>query len=378
MSNLPDRTRPPLLEPVRALATHLTDAALATAWRSLHPMLRERFAEAPAPRPLTRLYYTTADGWQAPLYHLEARPGSPGEPVVLAHTLGLGESALRYGSGSSLAHALADAGFSVYLLEHRGDHSAVAPEPGTCFDFDAILMQDVPAALQRAVEHAGYPRAFWVGHGMGGQLGLAWAGVTGGDMLAGVTALGAPVAFEKPRTAVRAAALATSLLPAHWSLPTRAAAQLLSVQVDEEHGLFGHCAPGMSPGPRVRGALRTGADDVPAGLLAQVGLWLRRGAFVDRHDKLDYTEALRGARVPLLAIGSLGDQVCPVGHALVAADTWGHDDRTTLRLDDGFGHLDLLYADAAAAQVHAPIVDWVTQRRGQAWEHHRVRLAAEM
>ena len=119
-------------EPARRLARQAARAALAVTWRSLAPEGREPFAVPPAGYPwrLDRVYYEADDGWRAPLFRLDPRPGGAGEPVVLAHGLGWNHHILDYRADLSLARTLSVQGFTVYLLEHRGDRSALPPAEG--------------------------------------------------------------------------------------------------------------------------------------------------------------------------------------------------------------------------------------------------------
>jgi len=326
----------------------------------MHPATRQRFLEAPRPRPLPRLYYTAADGWRAPLLHLTAAAGGAGEPVVLAHALGLSSEAFRYGRGPTLATRLAAAGFSVYLLAHRGDGSALPPEGAAGFDFDDVLERDLPAALERVRAHAGYPAVHWVGHGLGGQLGLAHAARMP-DSLATVTAIAAAVRFDAPASGQRRAALARALLPSWWHLPARAAARAVLPWVEGEGGA------------RLRGVLRYAAEDVPLGLLRQAARWLEAGALVDRTGLLDYRLALADARAPLHVVTAAGDPVCPPAHAAAALGRWGGSDRSHTALGEGWGHLDLLVSPAADTAVFQPVVTWLETRRRAAWGKIRRR-----
>ena len=138
----------------------------------------------------------------------------------------------------------------------------------------------------------------WLGHGLGGQLGLGWCGWSGGEGLASMVALCAPVRFERSRSPAVRLARAASLLPSRWRLPTRAASRAAAPWFNED---------GISPATRVRGALRYASEDVSVGLLAQMCRWMRDGSLVDSSGTYDYTVALGGARVPLLCVAGHGD-----------------------------------------------------------------------
>lgn len=355
--------------PEHPLVQRLGGVLRRVAFHVMHPELREPCVES-RPAAAVRLYYEASDGWRAPLTYVAPAPGGAGEPVVLAHALGVGAEAFRYGASDTLAAALSRAGFAVYLLAHRGDRAASAPRQGLGFDFDDILERDVPAALARVREHAAFPRVHWVGHGLGGQLGLAWAGRTGSDELATVAALCAPAGFTRrpPRSEARRVAHAAAFLPSHWQLPSRALAWAATPWVADDHDVVGHVVPGSTDGPRLRGVLSHAVEDLPVGLLAQVGRWMRSGTWSDRTGMLDYAESLAGAACPLFVVSAGDDDLCDPADAELALARWGDADRRALALPEGWGHLDPVLARDATDQVHAPLVAWLVERRRRSWD----------
>ena len=143
----------------------------------------EPFAEHAKGSALEPVYYRAADGWEAPLWRLPPRPGASGEPIVLAHALGSSLRVMDWSPESSLVRRLHRSGFDVYLFEHRGDPSARPPvRPGPA-DLDAIIAEDIPAALERVRALSGYPRTLWLGHGFGGQLAYAYLSLGGSSDL---------------------------------------------------------------------------------------------------------------------------------------------------------------------------------------------------
>jgi len=284
--------------------------------------------------------------------------------VVLAHALGLGGDVFRYGRGATLAGRLRRSGFSVYLLHHRGDRVAIAPRRRAGFDFDDILERDLPAALERVRLHSRCEQVHWVGHGLGGQLGLAFAGRYPGADLASVVALCAAVRFALPSSETRRIALSRAFLPAWWHLPTRAVASCAAPWIAE---------PGV--GPRLRGVLRYAVEDVPIGLLRHAGRWLREGSLVDRTGLLDYRIAFADARVPLLAITAGGDRVCSEVAGAAALETWGCADKALVALPEAWGHLDVLLSPEADEQVFHPLTRWLSDRRRRAWDAPRLAMS---
>lgn len=358
---------PPLTAPEPILARQLGRLARRTVWRVLHPAARESFRPQERLRALDRLVYHSSDGWRAPLLWLPPVPGGSGEPVVLAHALGLSPDAFRIDLQHSLAGALRRAGFSVYLLAHRGDRAAEPPLRGGAFSFDDVLERDLPAALARVREHSGFPQVHWVGHGLGGQLGLAWAGR---DRLASVTALCAPVSFaaSEQRTELRRMARIAAVLPCHWSLPTGSLAWAVAPWVGDGSALAGACSASTG-GEQARGMLCQGSQDLGVGLIRQIGRWIDSGCWTDATGLLDYAASLADARDPLLVLAAQNDALCPPRRALEAAERWGGSP-TSSRVLSGYAHLDPLTACDADAQVFQPIVRFLSAHRRRAWAGH--------
>ncbi|MCB9678859.1 MAG: alpha/beta fold hydrolase [Alphaproteobacteria bacterium] len=361
--SLPDKPRASLAPPARALAASALDLTRRLTWRTLHPADRERFLEAPAPKPVSRLPYRTVDGWSAPLFHVPAAPNGAGEPVILAHSLGFGPDAFRYGTGTPLAQALAARGFDVYLLAHRGDREANGPK-GTPMDFDAIVERDVPAAVKAVREHTGFDRVHWVGHGLGGQLGMVAAARR--EALASVVALGSPVRFRKPATEVQQAALLMRLLPDGWVIPSATLARLALPAIGTEEWF------GAAPGGRVRGALEFAGESVALGLVDQLRDWISEGTLTSRKGVVDYTSTFRDANVPLLVVFATESRLAGRTPTTAALSTWGH--RDSLALPVPGRSMDLVLGANRERDVFGPVSAWMMERRRLAWSEGYQRL----
>ncbi len=354
----------PSSAPERDLVQLAARAALATAWRGLNPQSRERFAQAPCPSTVDRVWYETQDGWTAPMHRVPAAPGGSGEPVILAHGLGVNRFAMDFSPELSLARALSRAGFEVFLLETRADRAAIAPARAPAFDVDDVARQDLPAAFERACQLTGARRAFYVGHALGGQLLYATAGQHGPDDIAAAVTLCAPVTFPQQQSGARALRLALGLLPRDTRLPTRAAAALSSPRAGAD--LPGGLGVAAMSGDVARGMMMFGAEDIPQGLLRQALRWLEVGWLCDRHNTIDYTAALRGQDLPLLVVCAEGDPLCRPEQAtppLLAVRA----EVELVSLDGGWGHFDPLLDPRAAESVFAPIVRFLGSRRARCW-----------
>lgn len=353
---LPPQRRTESRPPARASAAHLLDRALEVSarlvWRVRNPAARERWIESAPPAPAVRLPYTALDGWRGSVLFVPPAAGGTGEPVVIAHALGLAPDAYRYGARDTLVSRLSAAGFAVYLTTWRGDTECLAPTARTGVSFDDIVERDVPAALEVVRAHAGYRRAFVVGHGFGGQVAVSHAGRVGGEGLAGVVAMCAPVRFEGPDSAVLRLARVLSHVPGAWRLPAERFGPAL--------------APWIEGRDRVRGVLWHEADGVRVELLRQIALWCDHGSIVDRSGLFDYVAATAAADIPLLVAYALGDELCSEDAALALVAYWGGE-VGSLPLPDGFGHLDAVFGPGADVGAYSPIARWLTARRRRCW-----------
>jgi pimeloyl-ACP methyl ester carboxylesterase len=361
MSTLLDRKRPSLVRPSRVLVASAARYATAVTWRLAHPRLREPYVESPKPAPLARLYVDTVDGWQLPIHLAPHLPGRSGEPIILSAGLGFGPDLFRYGHSASLVQRLQNAGFQVYLFCHRGNAGAISPrKKGLEVDFDVIVERDVPAALERVLEHSGAEKALWVGYGLGGQLGLAWCGRRQSESIAALAAMESPIYFEGGETTVRKRAVLSRLMPGSWKLPTQGAARLVAAAAGGERWCDAAFGRGAAM-PRVRGALEYASEDVALGLVAQGLEWLRHERLVSRYGLLDYTETLFRANAPLYIMEERGRL------RFSAARAWTESMVDTVELEPGAGGLAALLGEESTDTALNPLLGWLERQRSRCW-----------
>jgi polyhydroxyalkanoate synthase len=335
------------------------------AWRTLHPASRDRFVERERPAAARRLYYQSRDGWRAPLFRIEPLAGTSGEPLIIVHGLLEDPDFYRYGA-VTLAGALREQGFSVYLLSYRADRHAEPPEPSARkrISAEAIVEQDLPAALEAVTAETGFARAFVLGHGFGGLLALALAGRRDAH-LASVVAMGAPLVLQRATDSLSSARVASRVLdwlPGSWTVPVRAMARLGAPLFDE------HTTPWLaaqSLPSRVRGALMFGADDPSVALLRSIRQWMKSGTPTLYGGAVDLCEGIAAAEVPLLVITGEDDPICPPSAGELALSRWGHTDRLALRAPGS--HFDLVLGSQAPERVFAPLGRWLSERRRLTW-----------
>ncbi|MCP4804347.1 MAG: alpha/beta hydrolase [Proteobacteria bacterium] len=354
---LSQRPEPLRLPQPRDLVKTAARAALAGAYRGLQKDKRDKFAKAPEREPLSRVYYRTDDGWQAPLFRVEPLPGAPGEPVLLAHGLGTNRFSLDYAPELSLARSLRARGFAVYLFEHRGDRSAIAPPHAGAWDFDDLATRDLPAAIDQIRAHSGFRRVLYVGHGLGGQLLYAHLAHSRGEDVAAATCISAPVRFRSPPSNTRALRLASLLLPGGLRVPAHAANVLRSPTLD---------GTAHTDGEIRRGWMLHATEDVSVGLLRQVLRWLEAGSLVDRHDRVDYAAACHGVRTPVQLVTSWGDSLCRPDDATPVLEHLSGPSEL-VELDASWSGLDPLVGRDAPTRVHPDVARWLARFRRDCW-----------
>ncbi len=352
--NLPDLRRPGLEPAGPRLGERVGDAALALTWRLTHPRESDRFLAPTGNSAPERIYYQAQDGWRAPLFHLPACPGGRGEPVVLVHGLGGTWRDFALEPARCLARALTDAGFAVYLLEHRGDRSALPPPGARPFTADDIAVHDVDAALDAIREHSGFAQCMWIGHGLGAQLLYLRLALVGGDGIAASVTIGGSVRFEVTASAARAAGRVASLLPPNWVLPGRRAQQLLTPLI----GTGDDLGSPDTEGSVARARLRYASGDLHGALVRQVARWVNAGQLTDATGRVDVVAALRP--FPALVIEPDADPACPPGSTEPVVAPLAAAFR---RLEGGWGHLDPLTGGRAPAELHPQLVRFLHVRR---------------
>jgi predicted alpha/beta hydrolase len=350
--------RLPAWQPGPAIARRVGDAALTLTYRVIQARSKAPFTQGGDAEALPRVYYVAEDGWRAPLFHLAAAPGSFGEPVLLAHGLGGTHLDFSLEPTRSLAAALAAAGFSVYLFEHRGDRSALPPDGARPFNLDDVATRDLGAALDAIRAHSGFERVFCVGHGLGAQALYLRLALEGADGVAALVTMCGAVRFTPNASAARNAGVVSVLLPPGWILPGRRIQQLAAPFI-----LTGEqVASPDTPAPVARARLRYAAGDLHGGVLRQMARWVSAGHLTDASGRLDVTAALRP--LPSLVFAADDDPACSPAAALPAAEPLGAE---FIALGGGWGHLDPILGARAPREVHARITAFLSVNRELCW-----------
>lgn len=354
--SLPDVRRDAVLTGGQEFARKFGDAALQLAWRVVQPGART-FLVGKRAAPITRVAYIADDGWTADLFRIPPCVGGHGVPVVLAHGLGASHRVFALEPERCLARTLSAAGYTVYLLEHRGDRSATAPNDARAFSVDDIAMRDIPAALDVVATDSGYPRAIVIGHGLGGQAAYLSLALQTGENIAALVTMSAAVQFARTETMARTAGLIAALAPREWTIPARHLQSVFTPFLRDGETL----ASPDTDASVLRGHLRYAGSDLNSGVLRQLARWVAEGALTDSTGRLDVVSAL--PKLPSLVLEPDADPACPIGAAKPAAVAMGG---TLSALTGGWGHLDALYGERAPHVCFPQIVAFCDEMRARA------------
>lgn len=312
------------------------------------------------------------DGWELAVHHRPAKARRWVEPVVLCHGFAANRYTFEFEPPYSLAVALSDAGFDCYTAELRGTGaSRRAPRGRAPWDYsiDDHVELDAPAVVDLALEESGAHRAFWVAHSLGGLIGYAAAQGPVRGKLAGLAAIGSPLASGADsflRGAIHLGALAA------WpfGLPQR----LLSLTLAP---FLGYVTLPLSdilvnprhvPPPIQRKVYARMISGMGRHVLAQLDDWFRRDAFQSRDGRVDWRAGLKSLDVPLLVLGGSRDRLAPPEALELQFELAGSADKTLLVFgrDRGdaldYGHGDLLFGTGAPEEVYPVLRAWLERR----------------
>jgi len=291
-------------------------------------------------------------------------------PVLLIHGYGQNRYAWHL-PARSLANHLARAGFDVYNLDLRGhgrSRHLGAKRPEHVTDF---VREDVPAAVEEVLRHAGGRPVYLVGHSLGGLVSYASATVLSGAV-AGVASIGSPYLFTKGSWALTAAgavmlALDRRIPLGHGAAPLKALGELVRLgRVFIESPIFPLPIRGFAPGsmePLVLGqhmslAMDAGSITVLRNMFLDAVEWRRSGARLGGLS--GYAEAFEALDLPLLIIAGTRDDLAPPASVEPAFEKSLSRDKTYRAFPRG--HIDLLMGQKAPQTVWPLLEAWLRTR----------------
>lgn len=261
----------------------------------------------------TPLEVQTPDGWTLVAWHRPAVTRRFKTPLLLCHGLGNNHVIMEFRGEQSLARFLSALGFDCYSVDLRGAGASRPPHEGphdATVDDHAQL--DVPALVEAICAHAGADRLAWVGHSLGGVVGLIAASTTLQDRIAALVTIGTPVFFKVPAEARLLIRLARAV--AVWGRFDTGVMRYLA----PFGGRF--AAPELTQRTinlrnvdplQLRFLMANAFAPLWRGVLGQLDGWIAHDVFRSADGKVDYRLAVSTLRVPVLVIGGTVDQLSP-------------------------------------------------------------------
>lgn len=310
------------------------------------------------------------DGWLLTVAHFRPSQASAAPPVILCHGLAANRWNLSLPGEHSLAAYLRAQGHEIFCCDLRGVGDARRPPPGkrgSDVRFDDHVERDAPAILDLALQHSGKPRALWVGHSMGGLVGLAVAQGPHADKLAGVAALGSPTRWEYHRRLLgRFLSLSVRLSLGgriHQKWPLRLVAPWLGYFPIPMGDIT--LNPQNIDGRVLRRVAYRVVDDVTRPMIAQFASWFRRNAWDLGEGRVDLRQGLSRIRCAVLLVGGTLDVLAPPQAMEDALRDVGAPDKTLLLFgrargdQQDYGHGDLIFGRHAPHEVFPQLHRWL-------------------
>jgi polyhydroxyalkanoate synthase len=316
----------------------------------------------------TRL--TTDDGAEIVLH----RHPAAGPPVIVVHGIASNHRCWDLTEDRSLAEALQRAGMDAWLLNLRGHGEAMMLADGTRQRHGWALDDYGAHDLHTAIEHVRNVRTSAtvavVGHSMGGMVAAVYNGHHGDDALSALVIVGSPIEFSNQDILLNMGTAAMRMGSLWRSLGIQTGASILGqlpggLPVHGEGILFN--PKNLDPSVRTQ-MLQEVVSPVSREEMQQFNQILQQEKFTSVDGTMDYAEALRSLDVPLLAIAGSRDKIVSPSRVSPWIDAVSSDDTTYIEAGtaNGFsvdyGHLDLALGDAAGAEIHTPIANWLHER----------------
>jgi len=348
----------------------------------------------------------TEDGWSlvAIRYGVEkdATPSQTHKPVILlVHGLNNNAWLFDVTPEYSLARYLAANGFEVWDVNLRGAGYSTKPffqypreivrilvggaplelprptlDPRkydwTCDDY---IRYDVPAIIDHAKARTGAERVFWLGHSMGGIIGLVYASGDQQKNLGGVITMGSHLYHATPTNRIlQAMSDNIELFKVFHSLINSTLAS--SIQGMSQSTLEGdfdilYSAPGaLRHDIRMR-LLYDVTEDIPSGVLSQFFQLVKRGYFYSADGKTNYFDGLSEIRVPTLLVAGKIDNIAEPDSVRRTYEEIGSSDKEYYEAgiangcSTDYGHVDMILGRNAPKDIYPVVLEWLKAHTGQ-------------
>jgi len=317
----------------------------------------------------TSIRCVTTDGIQLSVRRTRAAapPTQPARPaVVLQH--GLGANGLTFTfPGHSLAQHLAERGFDCFVPELRG--AGGSDRPKRPYGLDEYLERDIPAIVDAVRLASGRERVCWVGHSMGGILGMFYGMERTDGPIERLVAIGSALDYSPGKTAFR------ELRRARWmagdwlrEIPLGRLARLNALvagrgpilPAERTNFWRGNAEPAT-----VRRFLARGFAPISMRLLDDLDTTFSPRGFSRSGGRIAYLPRAKDYRIPTCLIGGSRDPQCTPLALDATARLLLETELEVARFDkaygqdEEYGHVDFLVGRRARDEVWPTIVRWL-------------------
>lgn len=311
--------------------------------------------------PPERIDVPTKDGWTVAAWYRPAKERRSSIPVVLCHGLANNHAIMEFRPPQNLARYLSEAGFDCYSVDLRGAGVASAPDDlPTDATIDDHVQYDLPALVDAVCKRAGSTQVYWIGHSLGGVVGLAASSTTLVGRFAAMVTIGSPVvfAFGSQLAWLTRLARGISVWGQFDSTLVRLIAPLAGfVNIGNRAAMVANVK--NFDGVTQRFLLANVFAPIWKGVTVQLDDWMATKTFRSLDRSVDYMAGLQKLTAPVLVLGGTVDGLTPVAatQALFEALPGG---AKQMRLFEGYGHGDLVVGSRAPEEVYPVIRDFLT------------------
>jgi len=316
------------------------------------------------------LWAECADGWRLAVAHFKPASADARPPVILCHGLGANRWNMCLPGTHSLAGFLKRHGYEVFAVDLRGCGDSARPPRGkgrNDWDFDDHVLLDAPAVLDLALRTSGKPRAHWVGHSMGGMIGLAVAEGAKQGELAGVAALGSPLHWNFHRRILGRLVAYSVHLAWLGRVHNRVMVRLVAPYLGYVPFPLNDVAlnPRNIDGATYRRVAYHVLADSSRAMLREFASWFARDAWDLARPPTDLRAGLSRIACPVLLMGGTLDLLAPPQALERALAELGAPDKALLLFGktrgdaQDYGHGDLIFGRRAPEEIFPELERWL-------------------
>ncbi|MBN2493309.1 MAG: alpha/beta hydrolase [Deltaproteobacteria bacterium] len=314
----------------------------------------------------------TDDGWTL---RLDRYPGD--RAVLFVHGMGANHHNFDLNERHSLALYLHRKGFDCWVVELRGRGESVRRTPGKeDWQFEDFLHRDMRRVVSFLRERGCSP-VHWIGHSMGGMLGVAFAECYGQSDLRSLSLFGTPLRFGRKQWMLK---LWGSLVQVHRFVPTldqeKWGRRLLPLMARNRQALQFFLRflanPDNVDTETILDIFDKLVTNEAPGIILQFSDWVRSGHVRSADRGFDYTDHLHRMTVPALFVCGVDDLMAPPRIIARQIDRLGtrRVRQVVLSRKNGYradyGHGDLIIGRHAPDEVYPLIAAWIDEIDAQA------------